>query len=103
MTLLGTLDGVTSGATDLDRQLLAVGVADELAGLLLDVPGGAGTLVDGLALLGPTTVANLLNGLVAFLHSLVEGLLFERNLLLYSPTFCENVLRPFSFAKKLQT
>jgi len=103
VTLLGTLDGVTSGATDLDRQLLAVRVADELAGLLLDVPGGAGALVDGLALLGPATVANLLNGLVAFLHSLVEGLLFERNLFLYSPTFYENVFRPFSFAKKLQT
>ena len=80
VTLLVALDGVTSGAADLDRQLLAVRVADKLARLLLDVPGGAGALVDSLALLGSATVANLLDGLVAFLHGLVESLLLESDL-----------------------
>jgi hypothetical protein len=55
-------------------------VADKLARLLLDVLGGAGALVDGLALLGATAVANLLDGLVALLHGLVEGLLLEGDL-----------------------
>jgi hypothetical protein len=59
---------------------LLLGVADKLARLLLDVLGGAGALVDGLALLGAAAVADLLDGLVALLHGLVEGLLLEGDL-----------------------
>ena len=77
VALLGPLLVGAAGAADLDGQLLARGVAHELAGLLLHVLGGAGGLVHGAALLGSLAVTHLLHGSVALLHSLVEGFLFE--------------------------
>ena len=92
VALLGTLCGCASGSADLDRQLLAVGVADELARLLLDVLGRASALVDSLALLGAAAVAELFDRLVAFLHSLVEGLLLEGDLTSFLEVFFAHFL-----------
>ena len=80
VALLGALLSCTSGSADFNWKLFAARVPDELARLLLNVPGRAGGLVDGFALLGPAAVANLLYGLVALLYGLVEGLLLERHL-----------------------
>jgi hypothetical protein len=59
VTLLRPLLEGAAGAADLNRQLLALGVADILARRLLHVLGGAGGLVDGLADLLPLPVALL--------------------------------------------
>ena len=80
VALLGTLLGDAAGTADLNGELLATRVADKLAGLLLDVLGGARGLVDGPALLGSLAVANLFKGLVALLHGLIESLLLESDL-----------------------
>ena len=80
VALLRPLLEGAAGSADLDGQLLAAGVAHELAGLFLDVLGGAGGLVDGLADLLPLPVTDLLQGLVALLGGLVEGLLLEGDL-----------------------
>ncbi len=82
MTLLCSLLEDTPGAADLNRQLLALGVADKLARCLFDVLCRAGGFVDGLADLLPLPVADLLRGLVALLNRLVEGLLLEGDLAL---------------------
>ena len=80
MALLGTLLGDTAGTADLNGELLTPRVTHKLAGLLLDILGGARGLVDGPALLGSLAVTDLLQGLVALLHGLVESLLFEGDL-----------------------
>ena len=80
VALLRTGLADTAGATDLNGELLALGVTNKLAGLLLDVPGGARGLIDGPALLGSLAVADLGDGLVALLHGLVESLLLEGDL-----------------------
>jgi hypothetical protein len=80
MALFGTLAGCAARAANLNGQLLAVGVADKLARLLLNVAGGARALVKCLALLGARSIADLLDGLVALLDSLIEGLLLEGDL-----------------------
>ena len=80
VALLGTLLGDTAGAANLNGELLTLCVTNKLAGLLLDVLGLARGLVDGPALLGSLAVADLLQGLVALLHGLVESLLLEGDL-----------------------
>ena len=80
VALLGTLLGDTAGAADLNGQLLTLRVTNKLAGLLLDVLGGARGLIEGPALLWSLPVADLLEGLVALLHGLVESLLLEGDL-----------------------
>ena len=59
MTLFLPLLVFAALAANLNRQLFALGVAYELSGLLLDVLGGAGGLVDGPALLLARPVAHL--------------------------------------------
>ena len=80
MALLGALLSDTACTTDLNRELLATCVTNKLAGLLLYVPGRAGGLIDSPAFFGTLAVADLLQGLVALLHSLIECLLFEGDL-----------------------
>ena len=80
MALLRTLLGDTASTADLHRQLLAPGVSHKLAGLLLNVAGGAGGLVDGPALLRTLAVADLLERTVALLHGLLHSLLLEGDL-----------------------
>jgi hypothetical protein len=59
VTLLRPLLECAAGAADLNRQFLALGVADILARGLLHVLGGAGGFVDSLADLLPLPVALL--------------------------------------------
>ena len=80
VALLRTLLGDTASTADLHRQLLAPGVSHKLAGLLLNVAGGAGGLVDGPALLRTLAVADLLERTVALLHGLLHSLLLEGDL-----------------------
>ena len=80
VALLITLGKDTAGAANLNRELLTAGVSNELTGLLLNILGGTGRLVDGLANFLALTVAFLLHGLVALLDGLVESLLLEGNL-----------------------
>ena len=56
--LLSLLEGA-AGSADLNWQLLAPGVSNKLAGLLLNILGGTGGFIDSSALLGALTVANL--------------------------------------------
>ena len=67
----------TTSAADLNRKFLAGCVTNKLAGLLLHILGGAGGLVHGLTYLRALAITDLLHGLVAFPHGLVEGLLLE--------------------------
>merc|ERR1719220_1329608 len=71
--LLSLLIGAAS-STNLNRKLLTGSVSNKLAGLLLHILGGAGGLVHSPALLRALTIADLLQGLVALPHGLVEGL-----------------------------
>ena len=80
VALFGSLLSDAASTADLNWELLAVGVSNKLARLLLNVLGCAGGFVDSAALLGALAIANLLKGLVAFLHSLVESLLLEGDL-----------------------
>jgi len=80
VALLFSLLSNTTSTADLNWKLLALGISDKLARLLLNVLGGARGFVDSAALLGTLTIANLLNGPVAFLHSLIESLLLEGDL-----------------------
>ena len=80
VALLWTLISGAASTTDLNRELLTLGVANKLARLLLNVPGGTGGLIDGPALLGALAVAVLDEGSVAFLHSLLVSLLLKGDL-----------------------
>ena len=77
MAFLWPLFKSTASSTDLYGQLLTAGVSHKLARLLLNILGAAGALIDSPALLWTLSIANLLNGLVAFLDSLIESLLLE--------------------------
>ena len=92
VALLSSLLSDTASTADLNWELLAVGVSNKLAGLLLNVPGGARGFVDSATLLGALAIANLLKGLVAFLHSLVESLLLEGDLAGLLKVFLANLL-----------
>ena len=70
----------TSSTTDFNWKLLALSITHKLSCLLLNVLGGTRGFVDSAALLGALAIANLFNGPVAFLHSLVESLLLEGDL-----------------------
>jgi len=70
----------TTSSADLNRKLLTAGVTDKLAGLLLNVLGGTGRLIDSLADLFSLPVALLDNRLVTLVDSLIEGLLLEGDL-----------------------
>ena len=80
VALLFTLSKDTAGAANLNRELFTAGVGNILTGLLLNILGGTGGLVDGLAHFLALTVAFLLHRLVALLNGLVESLLLEGNL-----------------------
>ena len=86
----------TAGTADLDWELLALGVSDELAWLLLDVLGGTAGLVDGAAFLWALAVANLLQRLVALLHGLVNSLLLESDLASFLEVLLANFLLSWS-------
>ena len=92
VALLCSLLSDAASTADLNWELLAVGVSNKLAGLLLNVPGGARGFVDSATLLGALAIANLLKGLVAFLHSLVESLLLEGDLAGLLKVFLANLL-----------
>ena len=77
--LLSLLKGAAS-STDLNGQLLALGVTNKLAGRLLHILGGARGLIHSLAHLLALTIADLLGWLVTLLHRLIEGLLLESDL-----------------------
>ena len=59
VALLLSLLILAPGTADLDRELLALRVADKLTGRLLGVLGGAGTLVDRATLFRTFPVTNL--------------------------------------------
>ena len=80
MALLSTFLSDTSSTTDLNGELLTLGVSNKLAGLLLNVPGGTGRLIDSTALLRALAIAHLLEGPVALLHILFNSLLLEGDL-----------------------
>ena len=80
VALFGSLLGNTPSTANLNWQLLALGVSDKLAGLLLNVLGSAAGLVDSAALLRSLAVANLFQRLVALLDGFVNSLLLECNL-----------------------
>jgi len=92
VALLFSLLSNTTSTADLNWKLLALGISDKLARLLLDVLGGARGFIDSAALLGTLTIANLLNGPVAFLHSLIESLLLEGDLTGLFEVFLTNLL-----------
>ena len=80
VALLGSLVGDTASSADLNRELLALGVSNKLARLLLNILGGTAGLIDGPALLGSLAVAHLLKGPVALLDLLLLGLLLKGDL-----------------------
>jgi hypothetical protein len=80
VALLSSFLSDTASSADLNGKLLALGVSNKLTRLLLNVLGGAGRLIDSTALLGTLTIADLLNGLVTFLHGFIESLLLEGDL-----------------------
>jgi len=80
VALLWALLGNTASSANLDGELLALGVANKLAWLLLDVLGSTARLVNGSALFWTLSVANLLQGLVALLDGFVNSLLLEGDL-----------------------
>jgi len=75
----GFFGNIYEGSDDL-VVLLTLGITNKLAGLLLDVLGGARGFIDSAALLRTLAIANLFNGPVAFLHGLIESLLLEGDL-----------------------
>ena len=80
VALFGSLLGNTASTANLNWQLLALGVSDKLAGLLLNVLGSTAGLVDSAALLRSLAVANLFQRLVALLDGFINSLLLECNL-----------------------
>jgi len=60
VALFGSFIGRASSTANFDGEFFTSGVSDILAGLLLDVAGGAARFVDGTALLGARSVADLL-------------------------------------------
>ncbi len=80
MALLGSLLSNTASTADLDRELLTRGVANKLAGLLLNVASSTRGLIHSPALLGTLAITNLLQRPVALSHSLFSSLLLEGNL-----------------------
>ena len=92
VALFGSFLSDAASTADLDGELLAVGVSNKLAGLLLNVLGGAGGLIDSAALLRTLSIADLLEGLVAFLHGLVESLLLEGDLAVLLEVLLANLL-----------
>ena len=77
MTFLWTFFIAASSSTNLYRKLLTPSLCYKLAGLFLNILGGARGLIDSPALLGSLAVTDFLNRFVALLHSLVVGLLLE--------------------------
>ena len=92
VALLSSLLSDTTSTADLNWQLLAVGVSNKCTRLCLNVLGCAGRLIECAALLRTLTIANLLKGLVAFLHSLIESLLLEGDLTRFFKVFLTNFL-----------
>ena len=81
-----------SSSTDLNRELLALGVSNKLAGLLLNVLGGTRRLIDGSALLRALTIAHLLQWSVAFLYFFLKSLLLEGDLTFLLKVFLTHFL-----------
>ncbi len=80
MALLRALLSGAASAADLNRELLTLGVTDKLAGLLLDVLGGTGGLIDCSADSLALAIAVLDQRPVALLDILLDGLLLEGDL-----------------------
>ena len=80
VALFGAFLSNTASTTNLNRDFLTRGVTNKLARLLLNVPGGTSRLVHCLANVLSLTIAHLLQGPVALLHLLLNGLLLERDL-----------------------
>merc|ERR1719333_1869235 len=77
MTLLRSLLVSAASSTNLNGKLFTSSLSHKLSRLLLHILGGTGGLVHSPALLEALAIALLLNGSVAFLHCLIEGLLLE--------------------------
>ena len=92
VTLLRSFLGNTSSSTDLNGELLALGVSNKLAGLLLNVLGGTRRLIDGSALLRALTIAHLLQWSVAFLYFFLKSLLLEGDLTFLLKVFLTHFL-----------
>ena len=80
MALLRSLLCGAASTADLNWQLLTPGVTNKLAGLLLNILGSTGGLVDSLANISTLAVAGLDQRPVAFLDILLDGLLLEGDL-----------------------
>ena len=77
MAFFRTLLVSAASSANLNGKLLTGSVTNKLARLLLHILGGTRGLVHSPALLGALAIALLLNGSVAFLHSLVHRFLLE--------------------------
>merc|ERR1711862_368211 len=80
VAFFGTFFSDTTSSTDLNGQFFTSGVSNEFAGLLLNVSGSTRRFIDGSTFLGSLSVADLFEGLVALLESLVDSLLLEGDL-----------------------
>jgi hypothetical protein len=70
----------TASTTDLNGELLTLGVSNKLARLFLNILCGTRRLIYGFALLWTLSIADLCHGLVALPHIFFKGLLLEGNL-----------------------
>lgn len=80
VTLLRSLLCNAASTADLDWQLLTGSVTNKLPRLLLNIAGGTTGLIHSPTLIGPLSVADFLQGLVALLDSFVDSLLLEGDL-----------------------
>jgi len=80
VALLWALLGNTASSTNLNWELLALGVTNKLARLLLNVLGGTAGLIDSPAFLWTLSIADLFQRLVALLDSFIHSLLLEGDL-----------------------
>ena len=80
MALLRSLLCGAASTADLNWQLLTPGVTNKLAGLLLNILGSTGGLVDSLANISTLAIAGLDQRPVAFLDILLDGLLLKSDL-----------------------
>jgi hypothetical protein len=80
VALFRSFDGRAALTTNFNRKFFTSGVSYKFARLLLDVTGSTAGFIDGTALLGARSVADLFQGTVALLHSLFGGLLLEGDL-----------------------
>jgi hypothetical protein len=92
MALLRALLSNTASSTDLNWELLTLGVTNKLARLLLNVACGTGGLIHSPALLRSLSIAHLFKRLVALFHILFNSLLLEGNLTSLFKVFLTDLL-----------